>query len=142
MTRRLHRSTMERSAGEGFMRAGVMCGAAFAMLLCGPAQAALTISKAPTSNITCIGGKCSATAAEAVLNEKDFKALLVAGDLTIVSGAQAQDIVIDAKVHYTKTHPLTLDSYRGIAFLLELASEGGGGVTLTTNDGGSGGALT
>jgi hypothetical protein len=111
-------------------------------LLCGAAQASVVISSAPTSNVTCIGGTCTATAADAVLNAKDFRRLLGAGDLTLVSGSLAQDIVIAAKVQYTKTHHLTLDSFRGIAFQLELASEGGGGVTIKTNDGGSGGALT
>jgi hypothetical protein len=111
-------------------------------LLASPAFAALVVSKGATSGVTCASGVCTATASDAVLNQKDFRHMIGAGDLTLVSGGTAQDIVIDAKIHWTKAHHLTLDSYRGISFLLELASEGGGGVTLKTNDGGTGGALT
>ncbi len=37
-----------------------------------PAFAALVISKDPTSNVSCASGVCTATAADAVLNETDL----------------------------------------------------------------------
>ena len=107
-----------------------------------PARAALVVSNGATSNVSCASGVCTATAANAVLNEKDFRHMIGAGDLTLVSGSTAQDIVVNAKIQWAKAHHLSLDSFRGIAFTLELASEGGGGATLTTNDGGSGGTLS
>jgi hypothetical protein len=112
------------------------------LALAAQARAAVVISNAATSNMNCAGGVCTATAADAVLNEKDFRGLISHGDLTLASGSAAQDIVIAAKVQWAKNHHLTLDAYRGINFLFELTSEGTGAVTLTTNDGGSGGALS
>jgi hypothetical protein len=127
------------------MRLGFVAGAAFAcfaVVLASPAPAAFVVSSGATSNVSCTGGVCTATAADAVLNQKDFRHRIGAGALVLVSGSAAQDIVIDAKIQWTKAHHLTLDAFRGIAFQLELVSESNGGVTLTTNDGGSGGALT
>jgi hypothetical protein len=106
-----------------------------------PAHAALVVSQAPTSNVACVSGVCTATAADAVLNLKDLKHLLNAGDVSIVSGSAAMDIDFDTKLQWTKPHSLTLDAYRGIEIDLDITSEGPGGVTLTTNDGGSGGDL-
>jgi hypothetical protein len=106
-----------------------------------PAHAALVVSKAPTSNVACVSGVCTATAADAVLNAGDLKHMLAAGDVTLVSGSVAEDIAFDAKLQWTKPSRLTLDAWRGIAISLDITSEGAGGVTLTTNDGGSGGDL-
>jgi len=103
------------------------------------ANAALVIAKAPTSNVTCAAGICTATAADAVLNIKDVKTLLKAGDLTIASGSAAEDIAFNATLNWTKPHRLTLDAYRSIAFTQPVTAEGTGAVTLTTNDGGTGG---
>lgn len=115
------------------------------MLLClataVPAHAALVVSKAPTNNVACVSGVCTATAADAVLNAGDLKHLLAAGDVTVASGSAAEDIAFDAKLQWTKPGRLTLDAWRGIAIGLDVTSEGAGGVTLTTNDGGSGGDL-
>ncbi len=69
--------------------------------------------------------------------------MIGAGDLTLVSGSAAQDIVIDAKIQWAKAHHLTLDSFpqhrpsRSSSPLRAAA-----GATLTTNDGGSGGTLS
>jgi hypothetical protein len=117
---------------------------ATALVLAGaacPAHAALVVSKAATSNVACVAGTCSATAADAVLNVNDLKHLLAAGDVTVASGSMAEDIVFAAKLQWTKPGRLTLDAWRGIDVALDITSEGTGGVTLTTNDGGSGGEL-
>jgi len=111
------------------------------LLFAAPAFAALVVSKGATSNVSCASGVCTATAADAVLNVRDLKHLLDASDLRVESGSAAADIVFDAKMAWTKPHRLTLDAFRSIAFNLALVSEGTGGVTLTTNDGGSGGEL-
>ncbi len=113
---------------------------AIAVVAC-PAQAALVVSKAQTSNVTCASGVCTATAADAVLNVKDLKRLLNAGDLTVASGSFAMDIDFATNLQWTKPHSLTLDSYRGIAIGVEITAQGPGGIALTTNDGGSGGDL-
>jgi hypothetical protein len=114
---------------------------ALGLLSC-PARAALVVSNAPTSGVACVSGVCTATQADAVLNDKDFKHLIDAGDLTLVSGGMAQDIAFAAKVQWTGAHLLTLDAYGSILFALDATSEGGGGVTIITHDGGGSGALT
>jgi hypothetical protein len=106
-----------------------------------PAHAALVVSQAPTSKVQCASGVCTATAANAVLNIADLKHLLATGDATVASGSKAMDIQFDAELQWTKPSRLTLDAYRGIAVGFAVTSEGTGGVTLTTNDGGSGGDL-
>jgi hypothetical protein len=113
--------------------------AIFAAVSSGGAQAELVISTAATSNVSCSGGVCTATAADAVLNVRDLMKDLTHGDTTVASGSTAQDIEFDAAVHWTSAHRLTLDSYRSITFTQPVTSEGTGGVTITTNDGGTGG---
>ena len=105
----------------------------------GIAQAALVISKAPTSNVNCAAGVCTAVAADAVLNVKDLKTLLKANDLKVESGSAAQDIAFNATLNWTKPHRLTLDAFRSITFIQPVTAEGTGAVTLITNDGGTGG---
>jgi hypothetical protein len=104
-----------------------------------PAEAALVVSRQATSNVTCASGACTATAADAVLNIKDVRTLLAGGDLVIKSGSVAMDIAFDATLNWARSHRLTLDSYRSIVVSRPITSQGTGGVTLTTNDGGSGG---
>jgi len=103
------------------------------------ANAALVISGGHTKHVSCESGTCAATAADAVLNDKDLKKLLVAGNVKLVSGSAAQDIVFNAKFKWTKKTRLTLDAYRSIVFALAVTAEGTGAVTLITNDGGKGG---
>ena len=112
-------------------------------LACGqPAHAALTIQAAPTANVSCAGQTCTATAADAVLNIKTLKAMLRRGDATVVSGSIASDIAIGTALPWTGTSMLTLDSYRSILIERPVSVQGAGGLTLTTNDGGTGGTLT
>jgi len=122
---------------------GKICAASalLAGLWVGCAQAALVISTAATSNVSCSGGVCTATAANAVLNAHDLMVSLAHGDMTLVSGSTAQDIEFDTPVHWTSAHRLTLDSYHAITFTQPVISEGTGGITMTTNDGGTGGDI-
>ena len=103
------------------------------------AHASLAISKQATKNVTCSSGTCSATAAKAILNVTDLQNMLAGGDVTLISGAVAQDIEIDTGVSWTSSHRLTLDSYRSISVNNPMTVAGMGAMTITTNDGGSGG---
>jgi hypothetical protein len=103
------------------------------------AQAALEISSKATSNVTCSSGVCTATAKKAVLNVSDLANMLASGDVTVASGGTAQDIEIDAALSWTSSHRLTLDSFHSIAVSKPIAVAGPGPLTITTNDGGSGG---
>jgi The GLUG motif len=113
--------------------------ATFAIALTSSANAALIISRAQTSGITCAAGVCTATAASAVLNIKQLKQLLNAGSLKIASGSVAQDIEIDDQFTWTSPSRLALDAFRSITFDAPVTVEGKGDVTIKTDDGGTGG---
>jgi hypothetical protein len=102
-------------------------------------QAAVEISAKPTQNMSCTAGVCSPTAKKAVLNVIDLAGMLAGGDVKITSGSLAQDIVIDAALSWTSTGMLTLDAYRAITFNKAVVVAGVGGLTITTNDGGTDG---
>ena len=103
------------------------------------AYATVAISTQPTANMTCSNGVCTPTASDAVLNVSDLDGLLANGDTTIKSTAQNPDIEIDAKLSWSSTHQLTLDSYHAIAFNKPVSVLAAGTLTITTNDGGTGG---
>jgi hypothetical protein len=115
---------------------------ALAVVLMGTAaQADVTISRAPTQNMTCSGGLCSPTAANAVLNATDLAAMLASGDVKVMTGSGATNIVVKASVGWANTSRLTLDAMQSVEIEKPLMVTGTGGVTVTTNDGGSGGDL-
>lgn len=112
------------------------------LLLGASAQATVVISKKPTQNMTCSGGVCSPTAADAVLNVDDLANMLAASDIRVVSDSSAVDIVVNAALSWTSGNRLTLDSYHSIDFKKPVSVAGPGGLTLTANDGGTGGDLS
>jgi hypothetical protein len=105
------------------------------------AQADVTISKAPTQNMTCSGGLCSPTAANAVLNAADLGNLLAGGDVKVTTGSGATNIVVKASLGWASTNRLTLDAIQSVEIEKPIMVTGTGGVTVATNDGGSGGDL-
>jgi len=111
--------------------------ATFAMVTA--AHAAMTISNAKTKNVTCASGVCAPTGGNANLNVSDLVALLASSDITVKSNAAAPDIGILDPLTWASTHRLTLDAYQSIHVRAPVVVEGTAGVTLTTNDGGSGG---
>jgi hypothetical protein len=116
--------------------------AAAAAAAMSPARAALTISNNPTKNVTCSGGVCTATKSRAVLNAVDLATMLASSDVVVLPGHKAQDIDVTVALDWASTHRLTLDSFGAIDFERPVTVNGTGAVTLTTNDGGSGGALS
>jgi hypothetical protein len=78
------------------------------------AQAEVTISSAATSNMSCLGGVCSPTAKNAILNVTDLENLLATGNVEVTttgSGVQAGDIDIDAALAWSSTTTLALDAW-------------------------------
>ena len=102
-----------------------------------PSQAALRITDSATQGVTCSVGVCSAAAKMAVLNVTDLAGMLASGDVTVVSGATAQDIEIDTALSWTSAQRLTLNGYRSITFNAPVVVAGAGGLTITTNTDGS-----
>jgi The GLUG motif len=111
-------------------------------ILAGSAHADLVISSAATQNVQCDASKCSATAANAVLNIDQLKNMLAAGKVT-VSTAQAAgpNIVVNASLTWASANSLTLDAYTSIVVNAPVTVAGTGGVSLITNDGGYNGTL-
>jgi len=107
-----------------------------------PAYGAVTISANPTQNMNCSGGICTATAKNAVLNVSDLTNMLASANLKVISGAKAKDINIGTPFSWVSGNRLTLDATRSIAFKQPVTVAGTGGLTLLTNDGGTGGDYT
>jgi hypothetical protein len=106
------------------------------------AQAALVISSKATQNVSCSGGVCTATRNYAVMNAGDLASMLGSSDVTLQSTSRAMDIEVKAPLSWASASRLTLDSYRALIFYKPLTVAGPGALTLTTNDGGSGGELS
>jgi hypothetical protein len=114
-------------------------------LLAGSASAAdagLLISSGATKNVSCSGGVCTATASKAVLNTGDLQNLLASGSVKVAAGSKAANIRVDAALTWVSASALTLDANRSISIGKRVTDAGTGSLTLTTNDGGSGGTLS
>ena len=95
--------------------------------------------------MSCSGGICAPTASSATLNVTDLENLLASGGVEVTTtgaGVQAGNIVVDAGLTWSNTASLGLDAYQSIAIDGAVSVAGQGGLSLTTNDGGSGGALS
>jgi hypothetical protein len=118
----------------------VLLGCAAVIASASSAGAALVISSAPTSNVTCGAGVCSATAANAVLNAGDLATALAQGNVNVESGSDAIDIDVTAPLAWSTRRTLTLTANGSIAVNATVAAQGTGArVVLVT---GSGGDLT
>ena len=138
-------TNIRASRGNAGMTA-FLAGAA-ALLAAAPADAAVTISTAATSNMSCASGVCTPTSHVAVLNAAELQNLLASGNVKVTTGAGhlasvTKNIVLDAPLGWASAHGLTLDAYQSITIDKPVADNGAGALTLTTNDGGSGGALS
>src|SRR5579862_3110380 len=106
----------------------------------------LTISTGSTASVSFSDGVFTATGDNAVLNVNDLENALAAGNVKVTTdngsgGGQKGDLHVDAPFNWANANGLTLDAYRSIFVTAAVAANGAGGVVLTTNDGGSGGAL-
>jgi hypothetical protein len=127
------------------LRSRLLLGAvalAAAGLAAAPAQAALTISNGATKNVSCSNSVCQATAKNAVLNASDLETMLASADVTVQSKSKAKDIELRVALSFASANRLTLDAYRSITFDKPLTVAGSGALTLSTDDGGTGGELS
>jgi hypothetical protein len=101
------------------------------MLLPSCASADLVISSGATSQVQCTNGKCTPTAADAVLNYKDLRTLLSQGDLQIVAHVNTPNIRIEKSFAWANTHQLVLDASGILEFDRTVVAQGTkSGVTL------------
>ena len=119
------------------------CGTSVAALILHmlAAHASVEISAAPTSNMNCSAGVCSPTAKDAVLNVTDLAAMLSSTDTTVKTGAGAVTIGIVSSLAWASSHRLTLDASLNVNIKAQVMVEGTAGLTIVTNDGGTGGDL-
>ncbi len=118
----------------------VAVAAAMACTLMSGAQAAMTISNAKTKNVNCSGGVCNIYRRQRQSQcTPASKTMLASSDVTVKSNAAAPGIGILDPLTWASTHRLTLDAYGSIHVRAPVVVEGTAGITLVTNDGGSGG---
>src|SRR6202040_2167863 len=104
-------------------------------------HADVSISKKPTQNMSCDAGVCTATARKAVLNVGDLQTMLASGDVAVKTGSVAKDIDVDQPLTWASISRLTLDAQRSVTVKKPVTVTAAGALTLTTNDGGSGGVF-
>jgi hypothetical protein len=108
------------------------------------AIADVVISSDTTANMSCSGGICAPTAADAVLNVGDLEALLATGNVTVTTtgpGIEANDIRVEAALDWSTGSALALDAFHALAIDRPISVDALAGLTLTTNNGRSGGLL-
>jgi hypothetical protein len=127
---------------QKFLKFALLLGVSSAACFASVAQAAVTISSGATTGIACASGVCTASATTAVLNVTDLTNILAAGNMKVVPGKKAMDIVVAAPLTWVNTTRLTLNAYRAITFTQPTTITGRGALTLTTNIGKTGGTLS
>ncbi|HET8728222.1 MAG TPA: GLUG motif-containing protein, partial [Alphaproteobacteria bacterium] len=111
-------------------------------LIAGAANAAVTISDAPTKHMQCSAGACVPTAKKAFLNKTDLANMLAASDIKVYTGNGAVSITVNSSFSWTSANRLTLEAYHSIAFRAAVIVAGTGSVTLTPDTANDGGTLT
>jgi len=106
-------------------------------------QAAVTISSAITTNMTCSGGVCAPTAKNAVLNAGDLETLLASGNVTVTTtgtSVQASDIDVKAALSWSSPGALSLQANKTVAIDSPVTIAGLSGLAIQT--GGTNGAFS
>jgi len=105
------------------------------------AQASVQISSNPTHDMNCADGVCAPTARKANLNATDLANMLTTSDVKVVTGSGAVTIGILSPLTWASTNRLTLDANESVHIDAPVVVEGTAGLTIVTNDGGTGGDL-
>jgi filamentous hemagglutinin family protein len=101
----------------------------------------VTISTAASVTDSCSAGVCTPTANDSILNVTTLEDLLATSNVKVTtgsSGSQPGDITV-ASVLTWSANTLTLDAYNSIYIDAPISAAGTAGLTLKTNDGGTGG---
>ena len=106
------------------------------------ARAAIVISSDATTNMSCSGETCTATASNAVLNVRKVKNLLAQGATTVATGTATDDLVVAAAISWANGNSLTLYAQRNIAIDRPVSDAGTGPIRLIYDAAGAGGSLS
>ena len=101
-----------------------------------PAHGALSVAKDATQNMSCTGGRCVATAADAVMNVRELRHLLASQKRVVLEAGPAKSIVVDAPLSWTSSNTLELKARHALTVNKPVTVAGAGGVTIQTEDGG------
>jgi hypothetical protein len=113
----------------------------------GSAHYGITITTAATRNVSFSGGVYQPTGEHATLNIGDLENALANGNVEVTTGngnkgQQFGDLHVEvAALTWASSFGLTLDAYHSIFVDAPVVDAGTGALTLTTNDGGSGGVF-
>jgi hypothetical protein len=91
--------------------------------------------------MSCTSGICTPTSANAVLNVGDLQTMLASSNVKLAAAGEPVDVDINAGLTWVSTNAFTIDSHHSINVNQPVAITGGGGLAVTTNDGGSGGTF-
>lgn len=127
---------------NSYSLAAALAAAIFAIASGGMAHANISISTAPTSNMSCSAGVCTATAINATLNASDLQSMLASGSTAIRTGTLAASIYVNAPFTWISANMLTLDAKRSVIVNKAVTDNGAGGLTIVLNDGGKGGVFS
>ncbi|HTT97447.1 MAG TPA: hypothetical protein VMF58_05320 [Rhizomicrobium sp.] len=104
----------------------------------------VTISKGKDVTENCSGGVCAPEGNNSVLGVRTLKSLLATSNVEVTSGtsgSQSGDITVAAPISWSSAYTLTLDAYHSVLIDAPISVKGAGGLSVVTNDGGSGGTL-
>ena len=107
----------------------------------------VTVSSSTDNNNSCTSGTCSPSGTSSNLNVTTLEDALSTADVVVTTGgsgspgSEAGDITVLSPVTWS-ANTLTLDAYHSIGIDATLSATGTAGLTLTTNDGGTGGVLS
>src|SRR3954465_15591213 len=115
----------------------IVC-SSFAILSAGSfaAPADLSIAKRATQNVSCTGGRCVATAPNAVLNLLQLQSLLAKYPTVFVDAGPAQSMAVDGALTWTSNATLSLTAHRALTISKPVTVAGPGGVKIHTADDG------
>jgi hypothetical protein len=91
------------------LRTRFLCGGL--LIVCAgalPAHADLSIAKEHSRNVSCSGGSCVATAADAVMNVSELQKLLAKKSAVSLNAGVANNITVDAALTWTNSASLAL----------------------------------
>jgi hypothetical protein len=105
---------------------------AMLMVTAAVARADLIVSLGTTANVTCSGGTCAATAANAVLNAGTLQTMLASGNVAVTTGSVANRLVVHAPLFWSSKSTLSLYGRQQISIEALVVVRGFGGIALST----------
>jgi hypothetical protein len=112
----------------------------------GSAESSVIISTAATKHMVCAAGLCAPTRIDAVLNASDLETMLASGNVEVTTtnpgNAEATNMDVRAALALNGASTLSLAARQSVTVSAPISVGGPGGLSFTTDNGGTGGELT